>query len=61
MQVYRLTGVDPEPVVKTLQEIGNLDPIYPAASRQEKQSDYCLCPIGRSRHNSLGGGKTQRQ
>jgi type II secretory pathway component GspD/PulD (secretin) len=26
MQVYRLTGVDPEPVVKTLQEIGNLDP-----------------------------------
>ena len=26
MQVYRITGVDPEPVVKTLQEIGNLDP-----------------------------------
>ena len=26
MQVYRLTGVDPEPVVKTLQEVGNLDP-----------------------------------
>jgi type II secretory pathway component GspD/PulD (secretin) len=26
MQVYRLVGVDPEPVVKTLQEIGNLDP-----------------------------------
>ncbi len=26
MQVYRVTGVDPEPVVKTLQEIGNLDP-----------------------------------
>jgi type II secretory pathway component GspD/PulD (secretin) len=26
MQVYRLAGIDPEPVVKTLQEIGNLDP-----------------------------------
>jgi hypothetical protein len=26
MQIYRLTGVDPEPVVKTLNEIGNLDP-----------------------------------
>ena len=26
MQVYRLTGIDPEPVVKTLEEIGNLDP-----------------------------------
>ena len=26
MQVYRITGIDPEPVVKTLQEIGNLDP-----------------------------------
>jgi type II secretory pathway component GspD/PulD (secretin) len=26
MQVYRLSGIDPEPVVKTLQEIGNLDP-----------------------------------
>ena len=26
MRVYRLLGVDPEPVVKTLQEIGNLDP-----------------------------------
>ena len=26
MQVYRLAGVDPEPVVKTLQDIGNLDP-----------------------------------
>jgi type II secretory pathway component GspD/PulD (secretin) len=26
MQVYRLSGIDPEPVVKTLEEIGNLDP-----------------------------------
>jgi len=26
MQVYRLTGIDPEPVVKTLTELGNLDP-----------------------------------
>ncbi len=26
MQVYRLTGIEPEPVVKTLMEIGNLDP-----------------------------------
>ena len=26
MQVYRLAGIDPEPVVKTLMEIGNLDP-----------------------------------
>jgi type II secretory pathway component GspD/PulD (secretin) len=26
MQVYRLVGVDPEPVVKTLQQMGNLDP-----------------------------------
>ncbi len=26
MQVYRLTGVDPEPVVKTLTQIGNLSP-----------------------------------
>jgi len=26
MQVYRLSGIDPEPVVKTLMEIGNLDP-----------------------------------
>jgi type II secretory pathway component GspD/PulD (secretin) len=26
MQVYRLTGVDPEPVVKTLRDIGGLDP-----------------------------------
>jgi type II secretory pathway component GspD/PulD (secretin) len=26
MQVYRLVGIDPEPVVKTLQQIGNLDP-----------------------------------
>ena len=26
MQVYRLSGIDPEPVVKTLMDIGNLDP-----------------------------------
>jgi type II secretory pathway component GspD/PulD (secretin) len=26
MQVYRLSGVDPEPIVKTLMDIGNLDP-----------------------------------
>jgi len=26
MQVYRLSGIDPEPVVKTLMEIGNLEP-----------------------------------
>ena len=26
MQVYRLSGVDPEPVVKTLMDIGNLEP-----------------------------------
>ena len=26
MQVYRLAGIEPEPVVKTLMEIGNLDP-----------------------------------
>jgi type II secretory pathway component GspD/PulD (secretin) len=26
MQVYRLAGIDPEPVVKTLSEIGNLEP-----------------------------------
>ena len=26
MQVYRLTGIDPEPVVKTLTQIGNLSP-----------------------------------
>ncbi len=26
MQVYRLTGVDPEPVIKTLKDVGNLDP-----------------------------------
>jgi len=26
MQVYRLAGIDPEPVVKTLMDIGNLDP-----------------------------------
>jgi len=26
MQVYRLTGVDPEPVVKTLTQLGNLSP-----------------------------------
>lgn len=26
MRIYRLAGVDPEPIVKTLQEIGNLDP-----------------------------------
>lgn len=26
MQVYRLVGVDPEPVVKTLEQMGNLDP-----------------------------------
>ena len=26
MQVYRLSGVDPEPIVKTLMEVGNLDP-----------------------------------
>ena len=26
MQVYRLSGIDPEPVVKTLVEIGNLEP-----------------------------------
>jgi type II secretory pathway component GspD/PulD (secretin) len=26
MQVYRLAGIDPEPVVKTLEEIGNLNP-----------------------------------
>ena len=26
MQVYRLVGVDPEPVIKTLEQMGNLDP-----------------------------------
>ena len=26
MQVYRLSGIDPEPIVKTLMDIGNLDP-----------------------------------
>jgi type II secretory pathway component GspD/PulD (secretin) len=26
MQVYRLAAIDPEPLVKTLQEVGNLDP-----------------------------------
>jgi type II secretory pathway component GspD/PulD (secretin) len=26
MQVYRLSGVDPEPIVRTLKDIGNLDP-----------------------------------
>ncbi|MGW8256859.1 MAG: secretin N-terminal domain-containing protein [Thermoguttaceae bacterium] len=26
MQVYRLLGIDPEPVVKTLEEVGDLDP-----------------------------------
>lgn len=26
MQIYRLSGIDPEPVVKTLMDVGNLDP-----------------------------------
>ena len=26
MQIYRLSGIDPEPVVRTLKEVGNLDP-----------------------------------
>ncbi len=26
MQVYRLSGIDPEPVVRTLMDVGNLDP-----------------------------------
>ncbi len=26
MQIYRLSGIDPEPVVKTLMDLGNLDP-----------------------------------
>jgi hypothetical protein len=27
MQVYRLSGIDPDPIVKTLVDIGNLDPV----------------------------------
>ena len=45
MQVYRLAGIDPEPVVKTLQEIGNLSPATRLEVDKQNKAIIAYAPL----------------
>jgi type II secretory pathway component GspD/PulD (secretin) len=45
MHIYRLSGVDPEPVVKTLQEIGNLDPTTQLKVDKKNKAIIAYAPL----------------
>ena len=44
-QIYRLTGIDPEPVVKTLQQIGNLSPTTRLEIDKKSKSIIAYAPL----------------
>ena len=45
VKVYQLSGIDPEPVVKTLMEVGNLDPSTKLEVDKEHSAIVAYAPL----------------